>query len=48
METLLVAIYLTKKKDVYIYIRLIWSPEANLPPKACPAKLSAVLTQLNL
>jgi hypothetical protein len=37
VEALLVAIYLTEKKDVYIHIRLTWSPEANLPPGACPA-----------
>jgi hypothetical protein len=48
VEALLVAIYLTEKKNVYIHIRLTWSPEANLPPRACPAKPSAVLTQLNL
>jgi hypothetical protein len=44
MEALLIAIYLTEKKDVYIHIRLTWSPEANLPPKACLAEPSAVLT----
>jgi hypothetical protein len=47
VEALLVAIYLTEKKDVYIHIRLTWSPEANLPPGACPAEPSAVPTQLN-
>jgi hypothetical protein len=38
VEALLVAINLTEKKDVYIHIRLTWSPEANLPPGACPAE----------
>jgi hypothetical protein len=47
VEALLVAIYLTEKKDFYIHIRLTWSPEANLPPGACPAEPSAVSTQLN-
>jgi hypothetical protein len=47
VEALLIAIYLTEKKDVYIHIRPTLSPEANLPPGACPAEPSAVPTQLN-
>src|SRR5271155_1229250 len=41
VEALLIAIYLPKKKGVYMYIRPTLLPEATLSARACPAEPTA-------